>query len=201
MSHIYKNAATKAPNPRTPPAAILTLAAAPCEFAGVLVPVGLPLLDDPEAPLVMPETDTGVELWRMRVVLSFALTTTVRVWLDMEPVPARVRVWTPGPTAGMSTAAGCEVTTAGWVGIKVATAGCEGMNVTTEGCEVATGNWPVTTPRELVWRRRLVWGAGSTEDCKYMLVTGLVWYDLRWKIDSQTEQTPRRRKQQSRRLN
>jgi hypothetical protein len=73
-------------------------------------------------------------------------------------------VWTPGPTAGMSagagwvvTTAGCEVTAPGWLGIMVTAAGWV-------GCEVATGNIPVTTPRELVWARREVWGKASTED-------------------------------------
>lgn len=70
----------------------------------------------------------------------------------------------PGATAGIEagmptlvSAAGCEVTTAGWVGMTESAAGWVGM-------EVAAAGWPVTTPRELVCWRYEVWGKASTED-------------------------------------
>lgn len=101
---------------------------------------------------------------RATVVLLFALTTTVRVELNMEPVPGRRRVVIPVPTAGMSAGNGCVVTTAG----------CE---VTTDGCVVTTAGWPgivptlvamenmpVTTPRLSVCVKSKVAGWGSTED-------------------------------------
>jgi hypothetical protein len=62
--------------------------------------------------------------------------------------------------AGMPTSVACEgcaVTTAGWVGMTESAAGWLGM-------EVAAAGWPVTTPRELVCWRKVVWGKGSTED-------------------------------------
>ena len=107
-----------APKPRTLPAAALTLAAAPCEFCaavpvaepeGRAVPVMVASLPDALAP----EPLAAEEVWICTVVLLFALTTTVRVVLNMEPVPGRRSVWTPGPTAGMSAGRGCEVTIAG----------------------------------------------------------------------------------------
>jgi hypothetical protein len=146
----YKKAATKAPKPRTLPAATLTLAAAPWEFWAPLVPVAEPLWRAPEPDAPDPDA-MGVEVWIWTVVLLLALTTTVRVLLNMEPVPGRTRVWTPGPTAGISagagwavTTAGCEVTAAGWLGMLVTAAGWVGI--------------PVTTPRELVCLRKDVWG-------------------------------------------
>jgi hypothetical protein len=55
--------------------------------------------------------------------------------------------------AGMPTL----VSAAGWVGMTESAAGWVGM-------EVAAAGWPVTTPRELVCWRKVVWGKGSTED-------------------------------------
>ena len=55
--------------------------------------------------------------------------------------------------AGMPT----SVSAAGWVGITESAAGWVGM-------EVAAAGWPVTTPRELVCWRKVVWGKASTED-------------------------------------
>jgi hypothetical protein len=92
------------------------------------------------------------------VVLLFALTTIVMLWLYMEPVPARTRVVIPLPTAGIPAGSGCVVMTAG---CEVTTEGCA---VTTAGCEVATGNMPVTTPRELVWVKRESAGLGSMDE-------------------------------------
>ena len=59
----------------------------------------------------------------------------------------------PGATAGMEagmptsvSAAGCEVTAAGWVG----------MTESAAGMELAAAGWPVTTPSELVCWRKVV---------------------------------------------
>lgn len=118
----------RAPKPTRPPAAALTLgAAAPVAVDDAPEPVAVPLREpeapEPEAP--EPEaTALLVEATRSTVVLLPALTVTVRVWLKAEPVPARVKVWRPGPTAGMLSGRGCEVTTA--------------------GCEVTTDGWAVT---------------------------------------------------------
>lgn len=100
----------------------------------------------PDAPLAI--DDVGLI---STVVLLLALTTTVRVLLNMEPVPGRTSVWTPGPTAGMLAGSGWLVTTAGCPGMLEAAAGCWGMLVMTAG-------WPVTTPREFVNWRSVVWG-------------------------------------------
>jgi hypothetical protein len=61
---------------------------------------------DASEPVASAPDDLGVEVMTWTVVALLALTTTVRVWLNMEPVPGRVRVWTPGPTAGISAGAG-----------------------------------------------------------------------------------------------
>jgi hypothetical protein len=137
------------------------LLAAPGELALALAPVLL--APEPEAPEpLMPEPVASLPLAdvlvTMRtVVLLFALTTTVMLWLYMDPVPARTRVVMPLPTAGIPAGSGCVVMTAG---CEVTT---EGWAVITEGCEVATGNMPVTTPRELVWVIRERAGLGSTD--------------------------------------
>jgi hypothetical protein len=152
-----------------PPAATLTLAAAPGVLPAPAVPVADPLLDAPEPaaplPVVVMLPDICVEVGMTIVVLLFALTTIVRVWLNMEPVPGRMRVVRPVPMAGMSAGSGCVVTTAG---CEVITEGCEVM---TEGWAgivptlVATENMPVTTPRLSVCDRSRVAGWASTEDC------------------------------------
>lgn len=93
-------------------------------MSGRLAPVRLaeapepeaPEPEAPEAPLpVAPAPEEVGEATRATVVLLFALTVMVRVELTREPVPvpASVRVWTPGPTAGMSAGAGWAVTTGG----------------------------------------------------------------------------------------
>jgi len=128
-----------APKPRMLPAATLTLAAAFCVFWGAPEPVGeaplSPAASLPEASAPLAEDGVGGE--SRTVLLLSALMVIVRDWLSMEPVPCRVKVWTPGPTAGMSAGRGCVVTAAGCV-------------VTAAGWEVTTEGWPVTTPRELV---------------------------------------------------
>jgi hypothetical protein len=120
----YKNAATNAPKPSTLPAAALTLAAAPVPAGAAALPVLVVRPADPDAPEPEPAAPVPladrVDVWTRRVVLLFAMTTTVRVWLNMEPVPGRTSVCVPGPTAGMPAGRGWDVTTAG----------CE---VTTEG--------------------------------------------------------------------
>lgn len=103
------------------------------------------------------------------VVLLLAETTRVRVVL---PVPGTRTVLMPVPTAGMVagmptevSAAGCEVTCAGWLGMSVAGAGC-----------------PVTTPSELVMVRKEVCGKSSPEDCAVLDPTfRLVWCGIGWR--------------------
>jgi hypothetical protein len=105
----YKKAAMTAPKPRRLPAATLTLAAAPGVAEGEAEAPDRrgPVPDAPEPEASAPDPEAaGVEVAIWTVVLLFALTTTVRVWLKLEPTPGRTRVWTPGPTAGMSAGAG-----------------------------------------------------------------------------------------------
>jgi hypothetical protein len=153
----YKIAATKAPKPRMLPAATFMLfaALADCDAAAPeRVADPLPDARAPEPDAAEPDPDaTGVEVWICMVVLLFALTTMVRVWLNMEPVPGRVKVWRPGPTAGISAGSGCEVTTAGCEVTTAGWPGCEVMATAALGCEVKTAGMPVTTPRELVCLR------------------------------------------------
>lgn len=106
----YKKAAKMAPKPMRLPEAIWRGEAAPV-LAGEPVPEALPDGREPEpeapepvAPAPLPEA--GVERTSSTVVLLFALTTTVRVWLKAEPVPWRTRVVMPEPTAGMLAGAG-----------------------------------------------------------------------------------------------
>lgn len=92
----YKKAATKAPKPRKDPAATLTLAAAPAEFWGAPVPEAPDGRTDP-VPVTAPDPDApeplaADEVWSWTVVELLALTTIVRVWLNMEPVPGRTSV-------------------------------------------------------------------------------------------------------------
>lgn len=107
----YKKAAKMAPKPTRLPEAIWREEAAPVEAAPepdeAAEPVGRepePEAPEPVAPAPLPEA--GVERTSSTVVLLFALTTTVRVWLKAEPVPARRRVVMPEPTAGMLAGAG-----------------------------------------------------------------------------------------------
>jgi hypothetical protein len=105
----YKKAATTAPKPRRLPAATLTLAAAPGVAVGEAPDAPEPERrgPDPDAPEpVASDPDVGVDATIWTVVLLLAETTTVRVWLNMEPVPGRIRVVMPVPTAGMSAGAG-----------------------------------------------------------------------------------------------
>jgi hypothetical protein len=159
--------ATKAPKPRTLPAATFMLfaALAVCDEAAPERVADAPLPErrapEPDAP--DPEA-TGVDVWICMVVLLFALTTMVRDWLDMRPVPGRVKVWRPGPTAGISAGSGCEVTTAGCVVTAAGWPGCEVMATAALGCEVKTAGIPVTTPRELVCLRYEVCGKASTDE-------------------------------------
>lgn len=60
----------------------------------------------------------------------------------------------PEATAGMEAGMPTSVSAAGWVG----------MTESAAGWEVAAAGWPVTTPRELVCWRKVVWGKGSTEE-------------------------------------
>ena len=103
----------KAPKPRMPPAATLKLWA-PAPVVGEAEapePVCEPereapvLREAPLLPLAM-ASEAVVDGATRRVVLLFALMVTVRVWLKADPVPARVSVWTPVPTAGMLSGSG-----------------------------------------------------------------------------------------------
>lgn len=110
----YKKAAKRAPKPTRLPEAIWREEAAPVEAAPepdeAAEPVGrepepeAPEAPEPVAPAPLPEA--GVERTSSTVVLLFAETTTVRVWLKAEPVPWRTRVVMPEPTAGMLAGAG-----------------------------------------------------------------------------------------------
>lgn len=152
----YKNAAMKAPTPTTDPATARMVAAAPVDavLAPVAVVISFPLasvavgVTTPSEPVIpaAPELGVGVATGANEVLPLTFWEKTMRV-VELVPVPA-CQVWRPGPRSGMVAAIPTEVALSGWVS---AWEGCEGM-------EVATAGMPVTTPRELVWVRKVVCG-------------------------------------------
>jgi len=159
----YKNAAMKAPTPTTDPATARIVAAAPVDAAPVAVPVAV-VISFPSVPVavgvttpslpVIPATPLGVGVATgANEVLPLTFwEKTIRV-VELVPVPAN-QVWRPGPRSGIVAATPTEVAASGWVS---AWEGCEGW-------DVATAGMPVTTPRELVWVRKVVCGWASMED-------------------------------------
>lgn len=154
----YKNAAMKAPTPTTDPATARMVAAAPVDAAPVAVPVAV-VISFPSVPVAVGVTTPSVPVmpapWLEGVgvatganeVLPLAFwEKTIKV-VELVPVPA-CQVWRPGPRSGIVAATPTDVAASGWV------RACEGC----VGCEVTTAGMPVTTPRELVWVRKVVWG-------------------------------------------
>lgn len=113
-----------------------------------------PLPEAPPLPPVVEADAVAPGPLMTTVVLLLALTTRVWVPLTLVEGPPMMMVWMPVPTAGMEAGSGWAVTTAG----------CEFWGAGMAGMLVWTAGIPVTTPSELVWARKDVWGKGSMED-------------------------------------